>query len=493
MSDTYSDLGLNQFLQPAASPISSSGGMSAYEFDSLNDRGIVTTPYLQDNAVTNTKVNNLSANKITSGTIDAGTINVINMNAGNISSGTMSFNRASGGTLVLGGTANGNGLMQILNTAGTTIVKGDNLGHHYYGTSGTQELVGVDSLGFHAYNSGGTKLYDINTNGIFGYGTSTGVLRFRTDDSATASYGFMGQLSGSAFYFASGQNNDIFSYADKSNLISADVDVYITADNDIIIESDADVNGGAMYFRNNASNVYLFYDQSAGVYRNLTMNANKTAIMPTSEGYRALYCVESPEVWFMDFVDKKDELDLLFLEVTVPPYKYIRCDDNTYQVWGKRKGKEGVRFEKMTQEQFNQNDKFWSQAYTPAKPDYSALIEQAKMVRSSWQMAKEIIEEKKLERTMKVKRKILNLQYSQSQSENDRLPEYIYVEEEQPVYVMTEKITDNDHPYKEISIQKADEVIRKLEQGIFVDVQDEKNLPRVKRANKAVIDDKDNI
>ena len=60
---------------------------------------------------------------------------------------------------------------------------------------------------------------------------------------------------------------------------------------------------------------------------NFVLNGStKTAIAPSSKGYRALYTNESPEVWFMDFCDSKDTIDPLFLEVTEPPYHFIKCE-----------------------------------------------------------------------------------------------------------------------------------------------------------------------
>jgi hypothetical protein len=90
----------------------------------------------------------------------------------------------------------------------------------------------------------------------------------------------------------------------------------------------------------------------------LTMNSNKTAIIPTSEGFNALYCMESPEVWFMDFCDEPKKLDPMFEEVTVAPYHYIKCESGGYQVWGKRKGHENYRFESKTLEEYIANEKF---------------------------------------------------------------------------------------------------------------------------------------
>lgn len=91
---------------------------NSYEFNSVNDKNIIGDYNL----------GTFTANKIVAGTIDAGSIAVTNLNASNITSGTMSFNRASGGTLVLGGTTNGNGLMEVRNAAGGTVITMDNTG-----------------------------------------------------------------------------------------------------------------------------------------------------------------------------------------------------------------------------------------------------------------------------------------------------------------------------------------------------------------------------
>jgi len=93
----------------------------------------------------------------------------------------------------------------------------------------------------------------------------------------------------------------------------------------------------------------------------------KSAVLPTSEGYRALYCLESPEIWFMDFCDAQKQLDPLFVEVTEPPYRYIRCEDGGYQVWGKRKNLGKIRFEEKSEKEFIENNKFWDTPYMRAR------------------------------------------------------------------------------------------------------------------------------
>lgn len=84
---------------------------------------------------------------------------------------------------------------------------------------------------------------------------------------------------------------------------------------------------------------------------------DKTAIVPTSQGYKALYCAEAPEVWFFDFCQTKKDIDPLFLEVTEGEMKFIKCEDG-YQVWRRRKNHNYKRFETKTALQFKKNEEF---------------------------------------------------------------------------------------------------------------------------------------
>lgn len=98
----------------------------------------------------------------------------------------------------------------------------------------------------------------------------------------------------------------------------------------------------------------------------------KSAIVPTSKGYRALYTNESPNLWFNDFArvvrppwwkpweKPKYVVDPLFLEVVSQPLIFIpTLDKNIVQVWGRRKGHEQRRFELKTKKEFIENNKFW--------------------------------------------------------------------------------------------------------------------------------------
>jgi len=117
------------------------------------------------------------------------------------------------------------------------------------------------------------------------------------------------------------------------------------------------VNRGGLSWGNGAE---IKVDQT-GKWFMINGNA-KEAIVPTKQGHNALYCVESPEVWFMDFCKKvngKYNIDPLFLETVVPPFHYMpTTDPNTFQVWGKRKGHEHRRLEKRTSKEFNKNEDF---------------------------------------------------------------------------------------------------------------------------------------
>ena len=98
----------------------------------------------------------MSANKISGGSIDASNVTINNldaskittgsMSAARITSGTMSADRISGGTLVLGGNNNTNGIMQIKNGSGTVV--------------GTFNKDGISYAGNMSITSGGTFSVD---------------------------------------------------------------------------------------------------------------------------------------------------------------------------------------------------------------------------------------------------------------------------------------------------------------------------------------------
>jgi hypothetical protein len=115
-------------------------------------------------------------------------------------------------------------------------------------------------------------------------------------------------------------------------------------------------NRAKLYWGNGAN---LMVD-ATGKWFQINGNA-KEAVVPTSEGHKALYCAEAPEVWFFDFCDSKEEIDPMFLEVTEGEMRFIKCDVG-YQVWRRRKGHGHKRFEPRTYEQFIKNERFLSLA-----------------------------------------------------------------------------------------------------------------------------------
>lgn len=81
--------------------------------------GVVQTDGIANLAVTTSKIDNLAVTnlKVASG-----------LSASKITTGTMLFDRASGGTLILGGSGNGSGVFSLRNSVGTEIIAMDNTG-----------------------------------------------------------------------------------------------------------------------------------------------------------------------------------------------------------------------------------------------------------------------------------------------------------------------------------------------------------------------------
>ena len=251
-------------------------------------------------------------------------------------------------------------------------------GFHAYNTSGN-ELIKIDSAGFHGYLTAGTETIRISGSGIEGYGTTGNTFQFYDSQGGTK-YGQIGYLSASgATYLASFSGKDIYFNSDKAVLINAGTGAIINAGDDggagdILL--DTSDGTGEVYLKGsdqgsaNSSGVF-FYNWDTTSYN------EKTAIMPTSKGYKALYCTESPEVWFFDFCYGKKVIknllqfwktewevkpDPLFLEVTEPPYTVIQTGiKNIVQFWGRRKDTKDKRFATKTETEFKENNKFWSE------------------------------------------------------------------------------------------------------------------------------------
>lgn len=274
--------------------------------------------------IENSQIDSVSASKLTAGTIDADVISVINLDASNITSGS----------LKVGGTSEPS-YIELANS-----------------TSGTSGKLRWEQ---------GSKIWE-DKYGDMGINAIGGQLIIYCDDDQVALFQnsgktiFYGDTSFQSTVYLSSGNNTFIWGNDRTN-------VHIgTSSSGTLIYKRGGVTKAE--FGNNLTLQGYLYQPNVNYieldgYR-LTLTANKTAIVPTSRGFNALYCMESPEVWFMDFVKRKNRLDPMFEEVTVPPYHYIKCSGGGYQVWGKRKGHENKRFETKSEAEFLANERFLS-------------------------------------------------------------------------------------------------------------------------------------
>lgn len=239
-------------------------------------------------------------------------------------------------------------------TSGTSteLTRFDSIGFHAYGTGGTSnELTRIDVDGLHGYNSSGSEILNVGPTGINGYGNDGNTFQFYNMEKNTV-YGEVGYLeSYNAFLWQSKNNARVY-----MNTYTGGSAVNISA-----------------LGSSPVGNILILAAGTLDLYgSDVTINGvSKSAIVPSSKGYKALYTNESPEVWFMDFCESKDKIDPLFLEVTSPPYHFIKCDGGEYQVWGIRKGFEKMRFESKTKIEFDENNKFWA---TPKIKSYGRNI-----------------------------------------------------------------------------------------------------------------------
>lgn len=223
------------------------------------------------------------------------------------------------------------------------------------------------------FNSAGVQVSQMDNNGLVTFGLLTG---FRTaydiaDYEAGNVTGFIGSGTNLDMTFRAGLGiHMIFS-------ASPDADFYmgITENGDFTVHGNGEFTGafklhGAIF--DVTDDTYIF---SIGTDVYIQNEGNvKTAIVPTTQGYRALYCMESPEVWFMDMCylkprskwwrfweEREYVIDPLFLETIVRPLHFVpTADKNVFQVWGIRRGSVNRRFEKKTKKEFIKNNAFWS-------------------------------------------------------------------------------------------------------------------------------------
>lgn len=266
----------------------------------------VTNAKFQDLAITNAKIVSVSAEKLTTGFLSAdrifaGSITANKLNVSALSAISSNFGNVTSGTIlsatITGGT--------IRNSSSDTRVEmnGSSNSMIFRNSSGEKVI----------FNANGIRINDLPLEFVF-----DGQFKARIQ-----------QNSGDSLVIESRSVSEMYL---ANTLAGANVD-FVSANGSVQIGF--------------ASN-------------NVFVNGNpKSAIVETSLGYRALYCAESPEVWFFDIVDDLKKTDPIFEEITSGDTKALRTDQGKYLIFKRRKGFDHTRFEKKTAQQFYKNNSFW--------------------------------------------------------------------------------------------------------------------------------------
>lgn len=262
--------------------------------------GSITTAKIANATIESAKINDLNASKITTGTLDAdrigaGTITASKLSVSTLSSITSNLGSVNAGTI-----------------SGVTI------------TGGTVRTA-----------SSGSRVE-----------LSTSPDRLRVYDGANQRV-LMG--SGSAIFYG---DNSVRLYRNGS--IYAQWSCSSTSFN-MVSTSNA---GGGLHIRTNEGGDIIFQASDKINMISPTVKFNgvtKTAIVPVKDEFRAVYCAEAPDVWFMDFQD-----DDLFKEVTEGQRYEFDCINDKKLIFARRKGYVNTRFESKTHEQFERNNQLYA-------------------------------------------------------------------------------------------------------------------------------------
>lgn len=229
------------------------------------------------------------------------------------------------GNITLGGVGNGDGILIVKDASGNIILRADKDGYHAYDILGTEKVKLAAGNGLEVYGEDGKTITFRQIPG----GTEYGTMSYYEPGNAIQLYSANGK--GMVIY---GDERGSFFSQEELLLGSLNSNVKIAVASGIL-----DVQASTSGFSGDVS-----------IVGNLAVGGFKSSIADTKSGKVLLYANESPDNWFTDFCDSKDKINPTFLEVTIPPYKFIKCDDGTFQVWGKRKGFENKerRFEKIS-------------------------------------------------------------------------------------------------------------------------------------------------
>jgi hypothetical protein len=321
----------------------------------------VGTTQIADAAITNAKIKSLAADKITTGTLDAD----------RIAASSITTDKLSASYVEVGGAASDV-------NAGTTTISGGKI----TATSIEASKLNVSTLSAISADIGTITAGSVTGITITGslFRTAASGQRIEINDNlyaSTAALKFVHSGGNIAYFYMSGASEVSFIGSTATDLVlwsnlrlAARIDML---NNQLLRWKDTDGNFDG-FIKLDSNNNFIISLTSAGdigidTDNKINLDADdgvfingsqKTAIVPTSQGYRALYCMESPEVWFMDFCESKKKIDPLFLEVTEGEMKFIKVEGGGYQVWRRRKGHAGFRFEEKTQREYDKNNLFWA-------------------------------------------------------------------------------------------------------------------------------------
>jgi len=268
--------------------------------------GAITTAKIANATIESAKINDLNASKITSGSlsadrIGAGTITTAKLNLSTLSSISTNFGSVNAGTI-----------SGVTITGGT--IRTASSGSRIEMTGSPERLIVYD---------GSNERVKIGGGFIILYGTNA--LRFY-DSSGSSQYGYV-DASSSSFNF-------IANYSGGNSLMIRNP------------------NGDITF------SCYGDFEVVAGNGCGIGGTFPKTAILQTSKGYRAVNCVEAPEVHFFDFFD--DEPDDLFLETVESDLIQFQCKNGKKLAFSKRKGFDSTRFDEKTAIEFERNNRFYA-------------------------------------------------------------------------------------------------------------------------------------
>ncbi|MEK7180690.1 MAG: hypothetical protein AAB706_04390 [Patescibacteria group bacterium] len=273
--------------------------------------GTITATEIASNAITAVKI---AAGVITADKMSVTDLSAISANIGTITAGTITGITITGGTI------------RTAASGARTEFKADIIG-------------GID--GMISYNSSGTAVAYFTVDNDGNFSLEGGEVRCE------------GNLR---------VNNTIS--CESGNLILSG-NINVTGDLNAATIRGASGSGDVRIRVGGAANAAGWFDDSDNsltVQKFFIVTTEKTAIVPTSKGYNALYSIEAPEVWFMDFIESKREIDPMFLEVTEGEIKFVKLADGGYQVWRRRKGHAEKRFGVKTYGEFIANEKFLGMA-----------------------------------------------------------------------------------------------------------------------------------